>query len=239
MATYFASDVHLRLDHPERAERFARWVRTKTADDAIYIVGDLCDFWFAARQSGKRPLTCPGLLALAEFVGGGGSLTVLPGNHDAWLGPFFQSELGAQWREGPVDLDFGPDGPRCQLVHGHLLGGRATWKGWMESDAFFQGFRALPHPVARGFEFTLDQFNEARLEASHSRHIAVYRAFVDAMTDPPDLMILGHVHQTLDEVRPNGTRLVVLGNWHQQSSYVRQEGGRAEFLIEKGPMGPQ
>jgi UDP-2,3-diacylglucosamine pyrophosphatase LpxH len=102
----------------------------------------------------------------------------------------------------------------------------------MEGDTFSKHFGALPEVAARALEATLDAFNEARLEASHSRHIAVYRRFVDAMTDPPDLVICGHIHKTFDEVRPNGARLVVLGNWHKKSSYLRLGGGRAELIIE-------
>ena len=50
MAHYFASDVHLRSDRPDRDRRFSDWLGRLTAEDALLIAGDLCDFWMASRQ---------------------------------------------------------------------------------------------------------------------------------------------------------------------------------------------
>jgi UDP-2,3-diacylglucosamine hydrolase len=227
---YFASDIHLRVDQPERGERFARWVRRLQPDDPLVLAGDLCDFWFSARQRTDQPIRCPGLRALADFVSRGGSLTILVGNHDAWLGPFYQETLGARWVPEPLELT--SHGRRLRLVHGHLLGGRSRWKGWMEGKTFLKGYGALPHAAAWGLQAVLETFNEIRLEASHQRLIAGYRRHVDALANPPDLFITGHVHMTYEEVRPNGTRLIILGNWHGRSSYLRVDDREATLVIE-------
>lgn len=234
MPTYFASDVHLRLDQPERAERFARWVEQRRADDAVYLVGDLCDFWFSARESQRDPMACPGLRSLAEFTTRGGALTILLGNHDHWLGPLYQEKLGARIAPEPLEVNVG--GRRFHLVHGHLLGGRSRWKGWMEGERFLEGFRALPHPAAWFLATGLERLNEARLDAGHRRHLAVYRDYVDRLptAEPPLTAVLGHVHLTIDEPRPNGSRMIVLGNWHAQSSCLiaEDDGGDARHVIE-------
>ncbi len=57
------------------------------------MVGDLCDFWFASRQRRGLELACDGLRSLADYVRKGGDLWVLPGNHDNWLGPYYESAL--------------------------------------------------------------------------------------------------------------------------------------------------
>ncbi|MFO0957553.1 MAG: UDP-2,3-diacylglucosamine diphosphatase [Isosphaeraceae bacterium] len=218
MPTYFVSDIHLRLDHPERSQRFARWVAARAPADALYIVGDLCDFWFSARQSRRDPMACEGLRSLADFASRGGSLTILLGNHDNWLGPLYREKLGARLMPEPLDVEVGDR--RYHLVHGHLLGGRSRWKGWMEGEGFFHAFGALPHPAAWVLANGLEHVNEARLEASHRRHLAVYRDYVDALPGLPHAAVMGHVHLTLDEPRPNGARMIVLGSWHGQSSYL-------------------
>ena len=72
----------------------------------------------------------------------------MPGNHDAWLCPFYERELGARIIPEPHDLTI--HGLRLQLVHGHLLGARQAWKSWMESHAFFEGFGRVPRPDRPG-----------------------------------------------------------------------------------------
>ena len=63
MPVYFASDMHLRHDRPDRAQRLARWVDGLSPDDALYLVGDVCDFWLASRERPVDPSACEGLRA--------------------------------------------------------------------------------------------------------------------------------------------------------------------------------
>ena len=125
MPAYFVSDVHLRLDRPERSRRFARWVEGLRPGDPLVIAGDLCDFWFASRQRRADPLACEGLRALADFRARGGSTTIMPGNHDTWLGPLYERALGARFVPEPLEVE--AYGRRVHLVHGHLLGARSAW----------------------------------------------------------------------------------------------------------------
>ena len=73
MTLYLASDVHLRLDRPERGRRFARWVRSLEPDASLLILGDLADFWLGTRCSEAERLGCDGLRVLADFVRRGGT----------------------------------------------------------------------------------------------------------------------------------------------------------------------
>jgi UDP-2,3-diacylglucosamine hydrolase len=233
---YFASDVHLRLDRPERAQRFARWIQTLQDGDTLVVVGDLCDFWFASRQQrGGAPLQCPGLRALAEFAARGGSVTILPGNHDAWLGLFYERTLGARFVHEPVDLEVG--GQRVRLVHGHLLGARQPWKAVMETRWFLEAFRHLPTPVARGLGLLLDRSNDRHLAAVERRHLEVFRQYADQFAGIVDLVIFGHVHRWYnDESRP--PRMVVLGSWHHRSSYLKIDLTGAWLCVEPGSPTP-
>ena len=127
MACYLASDIHLRMDRPERARRFARWVRQLEDDASLLVAGDLCDFWMVARQREKELMESEGLGALADFRARGGSLAILPGNHDLWICPFYERTLGATLLREPYDTTI--PGCRLHVVHGHLLGARRKWKG--------------------------------------------------------------------------------------------------------------
>lgn len=229
-AFYFVSDTHLRPDCPERGRRLARLVASLTARDRLYLLGDICDFWFSSRRRPGEERNCPGLTALAEFSRAGGAITVLPGNHDRWLGPFYENELGATVINQPTH-DMIVHGLRLHLAHGHLLGSRAFWKGAMESAAFFHGFRLMPTPVARRLEKLLDCSNAATNQKSNQRHLVTFRRYADALAGQADMIILGHVHLRLDEAE-RSPRLVVLGDWREGASYLRVDARGASFQVD-------
>ncbi|RME93193.1 MAG: UDP-2,3-diacylglucosamine diphosphatase, partial [Bacteroidetes bacterium] len=57
--TYFASDFHLgidgRLTSAERERQLVRWLdQIKAEAEAIYLVGDLFDFWFEYKRAVPR-----------------------------------------------------------------------------------------------------------------------------------------------------------------------------------------
>jgi UDP-2,3-diacylglucosamine hydrolase len=226
VAHYFASDVHLRSDHPERDRRLCDWIGRLAPADALVIGGDLCDFWMAARPLENQPGHCLSLKALTEFRRRGGSLAIMAGNHDAWLCPFYARELGAQIVTEPYDLTI--HGLRVRLVHGHRLGARQPWKGWMETQEFFRAFGLLPGPIARRLDQVLAWKNDRGLLADEERHLKVYRAYAAACRDLADIVVIGHVHRPVDEPEIS-PRLVVLGGWKHHPSYLRIDEGGAIF----------
>jgi UDP-2,3-diacylglucosamine hydrolase len=231
VADYFLSDVHLRHDRPERGERLARLVDGLGPADRLFIVGDLCDFWFASRQRQLNARDCPGLQSLVDFRARGGEITALAGNHDCWLGPLYRGLFEPEWVEDGLRVD--SHGLRLYLTHGHRLGARSPWKAAMESRAFLGAFAALPGPLAENLEARLDHSNDVHREADDRRHIAVYRRMADAMAGEVDMVVLGHIHRATDD--PGPPRMVVLGGWHRGSSYVRIDGRGAEFVVEGAP----
>ncbi|HEV3122003.1 MAG TPA: UDP-2,3-diacylglucosamine diphosphatase [Isosphaeraceae bacterium] len=233
MPAYFASDVHLRLDCPDRGLRFADWVSGLSLSDTLVIAGDLCDFWFASRQQGRgdNSLRCPGLKALAERASQGGSVRIMVGNHDPWLGPFYEEVLGAQLVAEPLELEV--HNLRVHLVHGHLLGGRSYWKAVMESRAFLRGFGTAPGFLARGLEDLLKQVNDRGRAASDRRHLALYRHYADQLEGRADLAVFGHIHRPHDDTsRP--VRMIVLGSWIRGSSYLMIDDQGATLVSQDG-----
>jgi UDP-2,3-diacylglucosamine hydrolase len=229
--SFFASDIHLRTDHPERGERLARWVDGLSPEDALYLAGDVCDFWFTSRRRPGDESACEGLRSLARFRARGGSLTILPGNHDAWLGGFYEQALGARFVDTTA-LDLVEYGLRVHVVHGHRLGSRPPWKGVMESQGFLLAFRALPGPLASSLSRVLDRSNDASKASSDHRHLVAYRRYADTLADRADLVVFGHTHLTLDDAahRP---RLIVLGDWDRHASFLRIDEQGAHLLSQE------
>lgn len=234
MSHYFASDVHLRGDHPDRDRRFRRWLDGRSPGDALVILGDLCDFWMGARGGRRRLAEYPSLRALADFRRRGGSLSIMAGNHDRWLCPFYEQELGAEVLVEPADRVY--HRLRVRMVHGHLLGARRPWKAGMESHAFFLAFGALPGPAARPLDRVLTWKNERGLLADEERHLRVYRDYARSIRDTADLLIIGHVHRAVDEpADADRPRLIVLGGWQSRSSYLKIDDDGASFQIVPDP----
>ncbi|WP_435005318.1 UDP-2,3-diacylglucosamine diphosphatase [Tundrisphaera lichenicola] len=228
MPDFFLSDVHLRLDEPERGHRLARVVDRLGSEDTLTIVGDLCDFWYAARQYRSDPMACAGLASLARFRQRGGPITILAGNHDAWIGPFYEQALGARFVPDTLEVEI--QGRRILVAHGHRLGAHTPWKEVLKSRSFLNAFRLVPDPLADALGALLRKTNARNQDAFDRRGLAVYRSFADRQAEAFDVVILGHVHKpTNSEGRP---RLVVLGGWHRNSCYLVLDGETIRHVIE-------
>lgn len=210
----------------------ARWADRLGAGDTIWAGGDLCDFWCATRQTEAQTEQCPGLRALIAFRARGGILNIIPGNHDLWLGPFYERFLGASFLLEPVDVE--AHGLRIRLVHGHLLGARQRWKAVMESRAFFQAFARLPATVARPLDRLLEQTNDQGRLRSEERHLDVFRRYARGQEGNRDLVVIGHVHRQVDEMT-GGARLLVLGGWHVRTNFLKIDESGATLHSESDP----
>ena len=94
---YFVSDAHLGLAIPGCDAREAALVEflrdIASKGSALYIVGDLFDFWIEYRRA-IRPDYFTILHELAAVREKGVSIHYLAGNHDFALGPFLRDALG-------------------------------------------------------------------------------------------------------------------------------------------------
>jgi UDP-2,3-diacylglucosamine hydrolase len=233
VACFFASDVHLRPDRPERGQRLARWVDGLSGEDEVYLAGDLCDFWFASRRRPGDERSCAGLQSLVRFRRRGGPLTILAGNHDTWLGAFYRDALEARFVDAPA-LDLVKHGLRVHVIHGHRLGAKSPWKGALESRAFLRAFAATPGPVAAGLSRLLDRNNVASKAAADRRHLRAFRRYADSLAGRADLAVFGHTHLTLDDAAAS-PRLIVLGDWKDRSSYLRVDEQGARLHVAEDP----
>jgi UDP-2,3-diacylglucosamine hydrolase len=229
VAFYFVSDIHLRFDCPDRDVRFRAWLDGVSTQDVLVILGDLCDFYLAARSSADELLQSSSLQALAAFTKAGGSLAIMPGNHDRWLGPFYEARLGAATLAEPCDLH--AHGVRVRLVHGHLLGARRRWKSLLESRAFFAAFGGLPRPVAQRLDHVLAWRNLRDLEADEERHLGAFREYARACKGLADIVVVGHVHCALEDTQ-SSPRLIVLGGWQRRAGSLKIDASGATFRIE-------
>jgi UDP-2,3-diacylglucosamine hydrolase len=86
---YFASDIHLGLpNHSEsliREKKFVSWLDSiKYKAEAIYLLGDIFDFWHEYKYVVPRGYT-RFLGKISELTDSGIPVHYFTGNHDIWV----------------------------------------------------------------------------------------------------------------------------------------------------------
>ena len=228
MAFYLASDVHMRSDRPERARRSARWVLQLENDTSLLIAGDLCDFWMVAREDENDFMKCAGIAALRDFRTRGGSLEILPGNHDLWACPYYERVLGADSGARAVRHD----GSRASPARGSRPS--AGWRRKVEGPDGKPRVQDRLRTPARGRGQSArpasGRKNTKNLADDEERHIAVFRAYAAGFQGQADLVVIGHVHRAVDDLASN-PRMIVLGGWQRGSSYLKIDPAGASFHV--------
>jgi len=94
---YFASDQHLGAPTAEqsfvREKKFLAWLNEIKEDAAaIFLVGDLFDFWYEYKTVVPKGFVRV-LGKLAEITDSGIPIYFFVGNHDLWMNDYFEKEL--------------------------------------------------------------------------------------------------------------------------------------------------
>ena len=108
---YFASDQHLGAPNPElsfpREQKFVAWLEEVKADaEAIFLLGDLFDFWFEYKTVVPKGFVRV-LGKLAEIRDSGIPIYFFVGNHDLWMSDYFQKELNIPVYHDNKEFTFG------------------------------------------------------------------------------------------------------------------------------------
>ena len=121
---YFASDNHLGAptvaESKPREAKFVQWLDTiKTDAGAIFLLGDLFDFWFEYKMVVPKGFVRT-LGKLAELRDSGIPIYFFVGNHDLWMDDYFQTELNIPVYRCPLEVEC--NGKRFLIGHGDGLG---------------------------------------------------------------------------------------------------------------------
>lgn len=218
---YFVSDVHLGLrtaDPVERERRFLSFLDGIPAEEtrALYLLGDIWDFWYEYRDVVPRE----GARVVAKFIAlmdEGVQVCFFPGNHDMWCFSFFES-LGMRRCSQPQLTEIG--GKTFCLGHGHLIGGGRPGQKLMDkvfSSRTVQALFSTLHPrIAFQLGLGWSGGNRRHHDAYHfkGKDEPLYRfALKQSEAVHVDYFIFGHFHDAVDMALPTGARLIVLKDW--------------------------
>ena len=121
---YFASDQHFGIPDAEssklREKKFISWLdEVKTDAKAIFLLGDLFDFWFEYKTVVPKGFIRV-LGKIAELKDSGIPMYFFVGNHDLWMIDYFETELGIPVYHHPKEFVF--DKKTFLIGHGDGLG---------------------------------------------------------------------------------------------------------------------
>lgn len=233
---YFVSDVHLGLDMEDpvaRERRFAAFLRGLPENTkALYLLGDIFDFWYEYRNVVPRNFTRT-LGALAELVDRGVEVFFFNGNHDIWTYSYLQNEIGIKILSQPYVVDIG--GKRFCLGHGDGLG-KGDW-GYkllnsVFKNRFLQWLFSGVHPRwAFGLAHLWSRHNRLRHKDSpwlwrgeDERIVKFANNFQKENGGSIDYFIFGHFHCKVHMNLAEGGEMFLLDHWIGQEDYLLFDG---------------
>ena len=228
---YFLSDFHLGAPDAAsslaREKRICRFLDMVSADAAaIFIVGDLFDFWF--EYSSVVPKGYVRILGkLAQLTDSGIAIHFFVGNHDMWMKNYFQSELNIPVYFEPKEFIF--NNKKFLIGHGDGLG--PGDKGYKMMKKVFRNpvcqwlFGVLPPYFGIGLANYFSRKSRAKTGqveevflGEENEWLIIYSKEV-LQKQHFDYFIFGHRHLPMDIPLSNGSRYINLGEWIKYNSY--------------------
>jgi UDP-2,3-diacylglucosamine hydrolase len=228
--TLFISDLHLCVSRPHSNKLFFRFLeREARGADALYILGDLCEYWVGDDDL-SDPFNHSIAAALKSLARTGVPIFLMHGNRDFLIGPKFCSASGATLLDDPTIVEL--NGTRTLLMHGDTL---------CTDDVDYQRFRAQVRGEAWQREFLARPLTERKAMAEELRRkselekrrksaaiMDVTPASVDALlrAEQTPLLIHGHTHRPARHSHTvDGKRFErwVLPDWYDSGGYLRCE----------------
>lgn len=228
---YFASDNHLgaptTAESLPREKKFVRWLDLIKKDAAaVFLLGDLFDFWFEYNYVVPRGFTRT-LGKLAELTDNGIPVYYFVGNHDLWMRGYFEEELNIPVFHKPQVFEI--NGKRFFIGHGDGLG--PGDKGFKRMKKVFtnpvaQWFFRWLHPdlgvrMAQYFSVKnrLISGDEDVTFLGEEKEWLVQYAKRKLSEQHFDYFVFGHRHLPLDIDLAATSKYINLGDWISYYSY--------------------
>ncbi|WP_339916283.1 UDP-2,3-diacylglucosamine diphosphatase [Yeosuana marina] len=238
---YFASDNHLGAPTAEaslpREKKFVAWLdEVKQDAAAIFLLGDLFDFWFEYKTVVPKGFTRT-LGKLAEISDSGIPIYFFVGNHDMWMADYFKTELNIPVYHKPEE--FLLNNTLFYIGHGDGLGpadkGYKRMKKVFTNPFFKWLFRWLHPDIGMRIAQYLSVKNklisgddDAKFLGEENEWLAQYSK-KKLEEKHRDIFVFGHRHLPLEITLSNNSKYINLGDWIQYYTYGVFDGENFEL----------
>ncbi|MEO7047206.1 MAG: UDP-2,3-diacylglucosamine diphosphatase [Ferruginibacter sp.] len=233
---YFLSDFHLGAPDAEaslvREKKIIQFLN-EIKDDAaaIFIVGDLFDFWYEYKHVVPKGFVRI-LGKLAEITDSGVPIHFFVGNHDMWMKDYFQKEMNIPVYFEPQPFEF--SGKKFLIGHGDGLG--PGDEGYKFIKKIFRNrlcqwmFGILPPKAGIGIANYFSRKSRAQTGTTNEVFLGEDKEWLITyckevlQTTHYDYFIFGHRHLPIDFKLSDTSRYVNLGDWIKYFSYAVFDG---------------
>ena len=240
---YFASDQHLGAPTPAlsfpREQKFVAWLNEIKRDaEAIFLLGDLFDFWFEYKTVVPKGFVRV-LGKLAEIKDAGIPIYFFVGNHDLWMNDYFEKELNIPVYHKPQEFII--NNKKFFIGHGDGLGPGDLGYKRMKKVFTFPLFKWMFKWLHPDLGVKLGQYmsvknkmisgdDDAKYLGDENEWLVQYSK--EKLTKQHyDFFIFGHRHLPLEIVLNEKSKYINLGDWIQYFTYG--EFNKDTFLLKK------
>lgn len=228
---YFASDQH--LGAPTAAESFPRekkfvaWLDSiKENAEAVFLLGDLFDFWFEYKTVVPKGFVRV-LGKLAALKDAGIPIYFFVGNHDLWMNDYFEKELNIPVYHTPQE--FLINNKKMLIGHGDGLGPEDKGYKRMKKVFTFPFFKWLFRWLHPDIGVKLGQYmsvknklisgdEDAQFLGEENEWLVQYCKRKLA-SNHYDYFVFGHRHLPLEIKLQEDSTYINLGDWIQYFTY--------------------
>ncbi|WP_455384591.1 UDP-2,3-diacylglucosamine diphosphatase [Acidihalobacter prosperus] len=224
--TLFISDLHLDPQRPEVIDLLVRFLDGRAAAaDALYILGDLFEYWVG--DDDVRADLLPAVEALRRLSDAGVPVWFMAGNRDFLVGEGFAARTGCRLLEDPTRTEL--YGVPTLLMHGDSLCiddiEYQALRKQLRDPAWQTGFLSLPVEQRRAQAETLRRQSREATRDKAAEIMDVNAAEVDAVFREYGVrrIIHGHTHRpAVHALSVDGepAERIVLGDWYTQGSVL-------------------
>lgn len=244
MAWYIFSDAHLGSGTPEEEQMKLGKLRelftkVKTDGERLIILGDLFDFWFEYRHAVPKEHH-EVLFLIRELVRQGIKVEYVSGNHDFWMGDYFEKQLGVNLYRDSLELVYNGAGTnqpvthRLHLLHGDGLAkadrGYRFLKCVLRNKVSITLYRLLPPDLAIPFAKKVSGTSRSYTARRDPLFAADYRAYAKSkLVNGYDVVIIAHLHIPAFEQFDQGI-YINTGDFIRHFTYVKIDDNKIDLL---------